>query len=165
MKRTLLVHLMEKHHEYFHLGFGLISLIITLIIFPHANFISMFFLAVLASYLPDIDHLFFIFIYGRNTEYSSGVRRELSKSGVSAAIEYCRINHKKNNFILSHNLITPLLSFSFFVYCTYTHKPYSAVFWLSFTAHFIFDLIEDYLALGRLNPNWFLRFSSKLRQN
>lgn len=165
MKRAFLVQMMEKYHEYFHLGFGLLSLLITCIIFPNSGFTLMFFLATMASFLPDADHLFFIFIYGRKTEYATQVRHYLFSTGLPSAIEYCRINHKKNNFILSHNLLTPLLSFGLFIYFVLNNSAYSSVFWLSFTAHFVFDIIEDHLALGRLNPNWFLRFSSKLRQS
>lgn len=165
MKRTILVQLMEKHHEYFHLGFGILSLLISIIIFPSTNFVMMFLLAVFASFLPDADHLFFIFLYGRQTEYATQVRHHLFSSGLPSAIEYVRQNHKKNNFILSHNILTPLLSFGLFLYFQSNNSAYLSVFWLSFTAHFVFDIIEDYLALGRLNPNWFLRFSSKLRQS
>ena len=165
MKRSFLVQLMENYHEYFHLGFGLVSLLITYLIFPSSGIILMFFIAVLASFLPDADHLFFIFLYGRNTEYATQVRLNLFKYGLPKAIYYVRQNHKKNNFILSHNILTPLLSLALFFYYVNHSSAYFAVFWLSFTAHFIFDIIEDYLALGGLNPNWFLRFSSKLRQS
>jgi hypothetical protein len=161
MKRKNLVGLMERYHEHFHLGFALLSLLIVVMFFPSLSLLSATFVAIIGGFVPDSDHLFFIFIYGRHTQYARGVRHSLS-IGLDKAIEYVRQNHKKNNFILSHNLLTVFVSFAFFVYSLSHDYALASVFWLSFTNHFIFDIIEDFLALGRLNSNWFLRFSSKL---
>lgn len=161
MKRKFLVGLMERYHEHFHLGFALLSFLLVIPFFPNISVAPALFTAILGGFLPDADHLLFIFIYGRKTEYARGVRHNLSDS-LSSAIEYVRQNHKKNNFILSHNLLVVFISLGLFLFSLSQNQAMASVFWLAFTNHFIFDIIEDFLALGRLNSNWFLRFSSKL---
>ncbi|MBI2464586.1 hypothetical protein HYV64_00435 [Candidatus Shapirobacteria bacterium] len=117
MKRTFLVQMMEKYYEYFHLRFGLLSLLITLLVFPQSNFLVMLFLAVLASFLPDFDHVLAIFIYARSTSYSTSIRHHLSHFDFPSAIEYIRKHQKFNHFILSHNLLTPFAFFLLYIFC------------------------------------------------
>lgn len=159
MYRSKLVYLMERYHEYFHLGFGIFAFGVTICIFPGYSPLSLLIVAAITSYLPDIDHLFFMFIYGRRTSYSQSVRSLLKAKKYHEALEFCRQNHKHNHFILSHNLLTPIISLFLFFYFVMSHHPILSVFFMSWTMHYVFDIVEDFLALGKLNPNWYLKFS------
>jgi len=158
MIKSHLVRSMERYHEYYHLGFGLACFIVVALLFPDVSKVALLIVAVIGSFVPDTDHLFFIFIYGRNTTYAIAVRNFLSKHDIPGATNYVRTNHKSNNFILSHNLLTPLIFFIFYINLVNIGQITFALFCLSFAAHFIFDIIEDLLVFGHLNPNWYLKF-------
>ena len=158
MIRTYLVNLMKQYHEYFHLSFGLIAYLVTLSIFPGADMTTTLFLAVIASFLPDFDHLLAVYFYARSTAYSTAIRSHLNRYDLPGAIEHIRRHHKSNHFILSHNLLTPTVFSFLFIFFVKRDSPEVSVFCLSFALHFVFDVIEDLLTLGRLNPNWYLDF-------
>jgi hypothetical protein len=159
MKRHTLIHICEKYHEYVHFTFGLFSYVVVQSLFPHVSAVPLILIALLSSILPDIDHLFYIFIYGRKHDYSKKIHLHLRERHLSQAIDFCRVNHKSNHAIKSHNLITPLLAFITFYFSATSGHPLWAVFFLAICSHFVFDILEDLLVLGRLNPNWWLKFS------
>jgi len=119
---------MEKYHEYFHLLFGLVSALIVLIIFPDVDIIALLFWAIVASFLPDSDHLLAIYVYARSTSYATAIRAHLGRLDIIAAIDHIRRHHKSNHFILSHNLLTPAISFFLFGHFLKQASPQLSVF-------------------------------------
>lgn len=156
MLKARLISICQDYHEYVHLLFSLSAYLVAKIFNLDFDILGLA-VVIIAGYLPDIDHLFFMFGYGRHTKYAQCVIGHLKNKDLPSAIEHCRINHKSNHFILSHNLLTPLISLALFFYIT---NPLAKLFWLSFTFHFVFDVLEDLLTFGRLNPNWYLKFKS-----
>lgn len=151
----------QAYHEYIHLFFGLISFFITLGLTGSHQVFFIFALSLLFTYFPDLDHLFFVFVYGRGTKYSQDIRHFLSLRQLNNCLHYCRSNHKNNQFILSHNLFSFGLSFFVATLAHLFHHDFILASALAVFFHFLFDIIEDYLFLGRLNPNWLLQFSKK----
>jgi hypothetical protein len=45
------------------------------------------------------------------------------------------------------------------------NRIYIATFFLSVTVHFLYDIVEDLLFFKKLNPNWFLHFNRKNKNN
>jgi hypothetical protein len=156
MFRRVLIVICQKYHEYIHLLFGLFAFFMLAQTASVQFSLLGLFMAVLGSYLPDIDHLIFIFGYGRHSEYAKCVVSYLRQRHLSQAIEHCRINHKQNKFILSHNIFSPCL---IFILMLLVANQYLKILLFSMSFHFIFDMLEDILVFGRLNSNWFLKFS------
>ncbi len=151
----------EKHHMLIHLLFGIFSLAIIYFLDPNVDLYKAGFLAVLFSFLPDIDHLFFIFIYGHRTDYASKIRAFLGKKEFKKVINFCKTNHKDNTQIYSHNFVSLFLTLLFFYYFFANRQVYWSVVFLSWSMHYIFDLLEDLLFFSKVNPNWWLKFGEK----
>jgi hypothetical protein len=148
---------MKLYHEYFHLFYGLTAFFIFNYFF-HLNLMIGIIVSVIASYLPDIDHIISSFTYGRHTLYGKNVKRLFLSFKFSEAIEYIRKNHKDNKFIISHNLLTPLI---FFVISMLLVKNYLSLFFFVAVFHYLFDITEDYFVFGKLNSNWYLKFGPR----
>lgn len=157
MARTKLVNMMKIYHEYFHLFFGLIALII------YTNFwsLNLFFgllITIFATHFPDADHIISAFSYGRKTIYGKNIRHLLLSGQVRNFAEYVRRNHKDNYFILSHNLLTPLICL---VISLIFNPGYLSLFFFVAVFHYLFDILEDLFVFGKLNQNWYLKFKAK----
>ena len=159
MFRHQCIQFCQDYHEYVHLTLGVISVYLVFFIFPEYSIVKLFIAGLIGSMIPDIDHLFYLFIYGRSDKYASQVRSLLYQKKYNAAVEYCRTHHKENFFILSHNLLTPLLIIPLFYFFVVNLRPALSVFALAIISHFVFDIFEDLLVNRHLNPNWFLKFS------
>jgi len=147
----------EKYHGEIHLSLGLVTAAIVWCL-TGANPLPLLLLSVVGAFLPDIDHIFFLFLYGRNTQYATEARGILFSKGVVDYIKYCKINHKNNTKIVSHNVILPLLLIGLAIYFGSLHKPIWVAFFISNALHFVFDMLEDLLYFGKLNGNWWLKF-------
>lgn len=158
MSRLKLTNLLHNRHEYFHLGFGFLSFLLVSRLIPPGSNLLLLIIAIVGSFLPDIDHLFCIYLYGRSSDYGQSLRKLINKGRLILAISYIRDHHKDNYFILSHNFLSPIISFGFCGYFMAVHSPYLAALFLAFGFHYILDISEDIIALGSLNPNWYLKF-------
>ena len=110
--------------------------------------------AVFASLLPDVDHLIFFFFYGRNDPYSRQVKKLLRDGQVSSLFSYVMKGHKHNTNLWSHNIyIVFILLFVSFLSYQFDWKL-GLVLFGAMALHFIFDIVDDFLILHGLNPNW-----------
>lgn len=116
-------------------------------------------LGAVGAVLPDADHLFYIFTYGRKTDYAKNLRHFLKNKQLRGFQRFVMENHKFNTGIYSHNLVTLLIAAIFFSYFAFLQENYgAAIFTLGMITHYSYDIFEDWLLLGRINPNWFLLF-------
>jgi hypothetical protein len=159
--RKKLMFCSEKHHMLIHLLFGIFSVAIIYFLDPSVNLYKASFLAALFTFLPDIDHLFFIFIYGRHSNYASKIRAFLGSKEIKKVIDFCKTNHKNNTQIYSHNFVSLFLTLLLFYYFLTIGKIYWSTVFLSWSMHYIFDLLEDLLFFSKVNPNWWLKFGEK----
>jgi hypothetical protein len=159
MIRRLVVQYCQSYHGLIHFLFGLLAIVLVPPqVIKDTSFVVLVAVAVVGAFFPDLDHLLFYFTYGRHTHYATKARTLLLRGQWQQYLDFVLTNHKSNHFILSHNLATPVICYGI---STISTSPLWQVFFLSCTLHFYFDIAEDFLALGRLNPNWYFRFSSK----
>ena len=151
----------EKYHGQVHVLFGLVVFFCVISLFSGVNPWLLFFVMIVGSFLPDIDHLFFMYWYGRSTEYSIKARKYLDKGEFGGFINYCKKNHKNNTYIISHNLLTPLAFFIFGVFAYVNGSAVGSLFWWSMSMHFVFDVLEDILFFGKLNGNWIFLYGKR----
>ena len=126
---------------------------------PSYGIIPSLILGALGAMLPDADHLFYIFTYGRKTDYAKNLRYFLRNKELREFQKFAIENHKFNTGIYSHNLVTVFIAIIFFSYFAFVQENFgAAVFTLGMISHYSYDIFEDWLLLGRINPNWFLLF-------
>ena len=161
--RVNLAKLSVNYHGYVHLLFGLFTLIFIRTVdrngfSSHALVLTA--IAVVASFLPDVDHLFFMYIYGRKSDYAKALRSFLNHLHVKSFLRHIKDNHKYQTGIYSHNLGSVVLS-AFFTYFELVRKDniFLATFFLAWTLHYIYDLIEDLLFFKKPNRNWYFKFN------
>ena len=156
--RTKYIALSEKYHGQMHLFFGILAWALSVALFEQAD-LGLLIAALVGAYLPDIDHLLFMFWYGKDTDYSKGVKKTLFDKGFFECIDHVKKHHKGNTAIKSHNLIVVSLCVFLAWWGWRIQSPLLATLFLSCSGHFIYDILEDLLFFGRLNKNWWLDFS------
>ena len=156
-KREKLTIVSECYHGQIHFLFGLLAWVSGMMIYG-GDPVTLLLVALLGAYIPDVDHLLFIFWYGRQTKFSIEVRECLFSGGLPCFIGHIKKNHKGNTRILSHNVLSVALAVFLFSWFIYTSQRLWAVFFLSWSLHYVFDILEDLLFFGKLNGNWWLRF-------
>lgn len=149
--------LSERFHGQMHFVFGVATWLLSGIIFGRSDLLT-FLMAMVGAYLPDGDHLLFIYWYGKETEFSSGIKKALREFGLNGFIDYAKKNHKNNTKIKSHNLLTVTVCVALALYGVIMNSPLIGTLFISWTGHYVFDLLEDLLFFGKLNKNWWLRF-------
>lgn len=163
--RTRLITISERHHGEFHLLFAILTILIIYFIYtPETtrNIFNIIIIAILGSFIPDIDHLFYIFIYGRKSDYAQVSKMFIKNKHIREFIKHVKINHKANTGIYSHNIGSVLLSITVALVLIYKKVDvFWATFFLAWTLHYIYDILEDLLFFSRLNKNWYFRFDTK----
>ncbi|OGC46151.1 hypothetical protein A2V49_01820 [candidate division WWE3 bacterium RBG_19FT_COMBO_34_6] len=149
----------ETYHMHVHALLGLLTSLIIYKIYEGSDFSNLMILGVAANILPDIDHLFFIFIYGSKTDYSKVIKKYLRKHQLKTLVTFIKQNHKLNTSVYSHNIATVLLVCIGYMYFGYSKdNPYFSTFFLSWMIHYLYDIFEDLMFFGKLNRNWLLKF-------
>ncbi len=157
--RDTLIRKSQNNHMTIHVLLGIICGLLVERLYPSEEAKKLVLIGVLGNIFPDGDHLLYWFYYGRKTEYSKMVKQLLRKFKLRGVWRFCTNNHKELTSLYSHNLAAPLLTFVPFLYFQNndTHI-YLQIFLLSWTVHYIYDILEDLLMLGHLNPNWYFHF-------
>lgn len=152
--RTRLI-LWHSKHELTHLiiGVGWTYLLVKYLGFTHYPTI---YLALFGSLLPDIEHVYHIFVGSRGTLYSTTVRKHLRKRQLASIARLMETNHK-DIYLPLHNVFW-MLGLSLLTFLFYYSDHYSLMIVISsMVLHYAFDLVDDIYKLRRFNPNWFRR--------
>ena len=158
-------HKSEAFHFPIHILIGMICAYFTFRLFPDASPHLLIWNGILGSLLPDVDHLFFFLIYGRHTDYARSVRSLFKNRHFRHLWNFVKINHKSNTGIYSHNFLSlVIVFFAFWYFEAVRDRPSLTVFFLSWGAHYLFDIFEDFLFFKSLNPNWFLKFNRSAKK-
>lgn len=162
--RLLFFIIWNSLHEITHLIIGYIFYTIAVkTYFPDSISWFLLFFCLFGSLFPDIDHLLYFFIYGKKKEYAMIVKLIFHQNGFREMYKYIKHNHKKQTYLISHNLLTViflgLITWSSFV----DRNIYIFTFVGAMITHFLADMVDDLIYLGGLNPNWYLRFGREPR--
>lgn len=112
------------------------------------------YLAIFGSLIPDLDHFVFFFFYGRKDPYSIQVKRFLRHGEVTSLASFMAEGHKENTNLWSHNIYNVGLLILGVVLCYQLDWKMGVVLLGSMVLHFIFDILDDLMILGTINPNW-----------
>jgi hypothetical protein len=144
-----------------HVLLGVTCAYLTLFIFPDSDRSNLVVCGILGSLLPDIDHIFMYFVYGKKSLYAQIAKSYLVKKQLRHWARFVKINHKLNTGLYSHNFVSVALSLFFFYYFGILKShTLITVFFMAWTSHYLFDMWEDILFLKTLNPNWYFKFNT-----
>jgi hypothetical protein len=161
--RTKLMTITEAQHGYFHLMFGCLAFIVGYLwepVYFSQHPLQLAALCLLGTFIPDIDHLLYYYGYGRKKDYAIMCRAYLRKRDFKGFFKYVKGNHKQNTGIYSHNFGSVFLAAFFTLYeLNKRDNIYMSTFFLAWTFHYVFDILEDFLFFKRPNKNWFFIFN------
>jgi membrane-bound metal-dependent hydrolase YbcI (DUF457 family) len=157
--RQQLMKLTEKWHMSIHIIFGLVVGYLFTQLDTEVNLIVALAIGVVGSLIPDLDHFLFIFVYGKDTQYARYLKDCIRRFDYKNASAFAKQNHKSNHYILSHNIVAPILSIMSGIFSTTVlDSNYWGILWFAIFTHFLFDILEDLLHHNKLNPNWTFDF-------
>jgi len=163
--KNKLVEKSQTYHVLIHILLGFMCALIVSKRFENENIILLLFFGFLGSTLPDIDHLIYYLTYGKDSEYSQIIKIFIKEKDFKEVKIFLRENHKYLTGLYSHTVVSPVISI--FLTFLFLNKDniYLSTFFLSVTTHFIYDIAEDLLFFKKLNPNWFMHFNKKNKNN
>jgi len=144
-----------------HILLGVLCGVIIGRVFNITNLWVLILIGIFGNLIPDIDHVIYFFTYGKKSEYSEIIGELLSKRQISEIRKYIKRNHKYLTGLYSHTLISPIVTSLLSYYFFTRGEVYLLTLTLSISAHFIYDILEDFLFFGKLNKNWYLRVGNK----
>lgn len=145
-------------HHTLHALFGVVFYFYFVEPYFPGNFQQLFLLAILGSLLPDADHILYFLVYGRKKEYTQMAKAVFREDGIRAFFRFCNTNHKLQTGLVSHNLLTVATLFLFTIIFFVDAQAKSFTLAGAMSVHFLMDMVEDWIYLGGLNPNWYLKF-------
>lgn len=111
-------------------------------------------LAVFGSILPDIEHLFYFFAYGRGDEYTKLVKEFLRAREWRVLTSFIEQGHKYNTNLSYHNVYFVVFLLIATIICFLVDWESWIAVLGAMVIHYLFDIFDDYRTLGYLNENW-----------
>lgn len=112
------------------------------------------FVSVLGSLLPDLDHFLYFFTYGKGDSYTKTAATFFKNRQWRQLTTFLAREHKHNTSLTFHNYYTVAVCVGITLFASIFGFRISVVFFGAMTSHFLFDIAEDIVLLGRVNPNW-----------
>lgn len=145
--------LWHTRHEFYHILLGLVWAWFLLEIWQQFN-IRWITVSVIGSLLPDLDHFFYFFGYGRKDMYAKQAKSLLKGREWRILWNYLETGHKYQTDLATHNfyfiIFLLLLSLASFVY----DWKIGVVLFGAMITHYLLDIFDDLLTLGYINVNW-----------
>lgn len=111
-------------------------------------------LALVGSLLPDVEHIYYHMILNRKKPYAREIKLLLKNREVRNLVKFLESNHKTVSYLPFHHvfvaLIALLATLNAFIY----GREGTMVFLGAISLHYFFDIGDDVITLGKLNPNW-----------
>ncbi len=111
-------------------------------------------ISVFGSLLPDGDHLVYFFIYGRRDAYSKLIRQLFRSREWRMLTVTLETTHKNNVNLATHNLAVVCFLILLCIAAYFFEWQTAVVLLGAMVTHYLFDVVDDLLVLGSLNPNW-----------
>lgn len=145
--------LWHARHQAVHLSFGLLWAWLLREVWQEFN-VRWIIISVLGSELPDADHLFYIFLYGRKEPYARQIKKFLKNHEWRTAALFLSTEHKNNTNLMYHNYYFMFFLGILSVFSMLVNWQTGIVLFGAMIIHYMIDITDDLLVLGRVNPNW-----------
>ncbi len=110
--------------------------------------------AVVGSVLPDIDHFFYFFFHGRNDAYTKQIRAFFHTRQWRNLTVFIESGHKQNTSLSTHNVFIMGIFLSFSLMASVVDWEAGVILFGAILGHYVFDIADDMMTLGYVNPNW-----------
>jgi hypothetical protein len=111
-------------------------------------------ISVFGSVLPDFEHLVYFFTYGKKDQYTRHISDFLKKHEWRIVTVYIEQGHKHNTKLKFHNFYFMGLLLILTTICYQYDWNSSVVLFGAMSSHYIFDIFDDLVTVGHINPNW-----------
>ncbi len=143
----------HARHEFYHVLLGLAWAWVLREVWGNLN-LKWILLSVFGSLLPDTEHLFFFLSYGKKDKYTQMIRVFLKNHEWRVLAVFMEHGHKRNTKLAFHNMyVIILLLVIVTAAILYDWNSWVVVIG-AMIIHYIFDIFDDIVTLGRINPNW-----------
>lgn len=110
--------------------------------------------AAVGSVLPDIDHFLYFFGAGKTDQYTRDIVDFLKRRQWRTVAVFIENGHKHNTNLSFHNIyITGIFLFGSFL-SSFVDWEVGVILFGAIVLHYLFDMFDDFVQLGSLNPNW-----------
>jgi hypothetical protein len=111
-------------------------------------------LSIVGSEIIDLDHVLYMFFYGRHEWYALEAKKFLRQGQFSNFTKFLSIQHKNNTSLASHNLyVITLFLVLAGVSFLFDWKARTVIFG-AIVLHLLYDIYDDFWVLGYMNENW-----------
>lgn len=111
-------------------------------------------LSIIGSLLPDIDHFFYFFTYGKYDSYTQQLKGLILERKWRRLSLFVSKNHKFNTELTSHNLYFIAFLFGLSFISSIFDWQTGMILFGAMILHYTFDIFDDLMMLGTINPNW-----------
>jgi hypothetical protein len=111
-------------------------------------------ISVFGSLLPDIEHLYYFIAHRTNDGYALQVIRALREHEWRLLTLFIEKGHKRNTNLAFHNIYVIFFLFLMATLCVVFDWNSWVVLIGAMIIHYLFDIADDIITLGYLNPNW-----------
>lgn len=110
--------------------------------------------AIIGSLLPDVEHIYYFFGYGRTDMYTKNVVLLIKNHHWRDVFHTIATGHKYNTSLAYHNLYTVFVLALLSLGASMVDWQVGVVLLGAMVSHYLFDIVDDFTQLGHLNPNW-----------
>ncbi|MEK7533360.1 MAG: hypothetical protein AAB542_02895 [Patescibacteria group bacterium] len=110
--------------------------------------------AAVGSLLPDVDHIYYFFGYGRRDSYTQQMFGLIRRNEWSRLFHFIATNHKNNTNLSYHNIYVVILLALFAGAASLVDWQTGVVLFGAMVLHYLFDIADDIVQLGGINSNW-----------
>lgn len=111
-------------------------------------------IAAFGSVLPDVDHLNYFLGYGRGDTYTKQVFSYIRYKEWQKLFYFLASEHKHNTSLAYHNIYSLILLVICSFIASFVDWQAGVVLFGAMVSHYLFDIADDFVQLGELNPNW-----------
>jgi len=145
--------LWQARHMFYHLLLGLVWAWFLREVWQTFNW-RYILLSVLGSFLPDIEHLFYFYGYGKKESYTREIIRLVKNRQWRMLALYISSGHKFNTNLSYHNFYFMAI-LSVIAAVSFMFAWQAGVLLLgAMILHYLFDMFDDWVTLGYINDNW-----------
>lgn len=110
--------------------------------------------SIFGSLLPDLDHFYYFLGYGKSAAYTSQIKSMLKNRQWRNVTVFVEAGHKREAYTATHNYYTMVLLLVVSLLSSRYEWETGVILFGAMLIHYLFDVTDDLLVLGRINPNW-----------
>lgn len=145
--------LWQSKHEFIHVLLGLVWAWFLREVWNELNprWIA---IAVTGSLLPDVEHFVYFLGHGKQDPYTKQIFSFLRTKQWRALTLLITKGHKHNTNLRYHNYYFMAFLFALSILSLFIDWNAGVVLFGAMLTHYCFDIIDDIVILGHVNPNW-----------